>query len=98
MEVRILQLTQKEMLLLKDLKEQEQVCVEKYNKYAMEANDGQLKNLFTQIAQVEQQHLDTINQIIGGTVPSMQSGQSNQIQQTFTPTYNVSDANPNKQK
>ncbi|NLX71586.1 MAG: ferritin-like domain-containing protein [Clostridiales bacterium] len=94
----MLQLTQKEMLLLKDLKEQEQVCVEKYNKYAMEANDGQLKNLFTQIAQVEQQHLDTINQIIGGTVPSMQSGQSNQIQQTFTPTYNVSDANPNKQK
>ena len=37
-----MQLTQKETSFLKDLKEQEQTCVEKYNKYATEAYDGQL--------------------------------------------------------
>lgn len=93
-----MQLTQKETSLLKDLKEQEQICVDKYNKYSADACDGQLKNLFTQIGQTEQQHLDTINQIISGTVPAMQSGGNNQAQQSFTPVYNTASANPNKQK
>ncbi len=91
-------LTQKETSLLKDLREQDQVCVEKYNKYAQEAYDGQLKGLFTQIGQTEQQHLDTIGQIMGGTVPSMQSGGGNQPQLQFTPVYNMKPADPNKQK
>jgi spore coat protein CotF len=90
-------LTQKETSLLKDLKEQEQVCVEKYNKYAQEAHDGQLKGLFTQIGQIERQHLDTIGQIMGGTVPSMPSG-GKQTRLQFTPVYNAATADPNKQK
>lgn len=93
-----MQLTQKETSLLKDLKDQEQVCVEKYNKYSTDANDQQLKNLFTQIGQIEKQHFDTINQIMSGTVPAMQSGGVQQIQLTFSPTYNSSDSNQNKQK
>lgn len=93
-----MQLTQKETSLLKDLKEQEQICVEKYNKYSTDANDGQLKNLFAQIGQTEKQHLDTVNQIMSGTIPSMQSGENKQIQQTFTQTYNRADSNQNKQK
>jgi spore coat protein CotF len=93
-----MQLTQKETTLLKDLKDQEQTCVEKYKKYSCEAYDGQLKGLFSHIAQTEQQHLDTINQIMNGTVPSMQSGGgSQQPQLTFTPTYNMTQ-DPNKQK
>ena len=93
-----MQLTQKETSFLKDLKEQEQTCVEKYSKYAAEAHDGQLKGLFTQIGQVEQQHLDTINQIMGGTVPAMQSGGNKQAQLNFTPTYNTASSDPNKQR
>lgn len=95
-----MQLTQKETTLLKDLKEQEQLCIEKYNKYSMDATDGQLKNLFSQIGKTEQQHLDTINQIMSGTVPSMQSGGNQQQQQqpSITQTYNSIDTNPNKQK
>lgn len=92
-----MQLTQKETSLLKDLKDQEQICVEKYSKYSTDANDGQLKNLFTQIGQAEKQHLDTLNQIMGGTVPTMQSGGSQQKQLSFTPTYKSGDTNPNKQ-
>ncbi|WP_352400855.1 spore coat protein [Anaerotignum sp.] len=94
-----MQLTQKETSLLKDLKEQEQICVEKYKKYSMEANDEQLKNLFTQIGKTEQNHLDIINQILNGTVPEMQSGGNQQTQLSFTPTYTAGDTtSPNKQK
>ncbi len=39
-------LSQKETMLLQDLKTQEQLCVDKYNKYANQACDGQLKQLF----------------------------------------------------
>lgn len=98
-EVKIMQLTQKETSLLKDLKEQEQICVEKYGKYSSDATDPQLKNLFSQISQAEKQHLDTINQIIGGTVPAMQSGgNQQQPQQTFTAKYTAADQNQDKQK
>ncbi|MDP4119808.1 MAG: spore coat protein [Bacillota bacterium] len=93
-----MQLTQKETSFLNDLKGQEQTCVEKYKKYSSDANDEQLKNLFSQIGQTEQQHLDTINQIMGGTVPSMQSGENKTVQLNFTPTYNTDSSDPNKQK
>ncbi len=72
--------------------------MEKYNKYATEAHDGQLKGLFTQIGQTEQQHLDTINQIMSGTVPTIQSGGNKQIQLNFTPVYNVASSDPSKKK
>ena len=55
-----MQWTQKETDLLKDLKGQEQLCVDKYTRHAEAAADPQLKNLFSQLAQNEQQHLQTI--------------------------------------
>jgi len=67
-------LTQKETSLIKDLRSQEQLCVEKYAKYASEACDGQLKNLFMSIGQVEQGHIQTLDQIAGGIVPQMDNG------------------------
>lgn len=71
-----MQLSQKETELLKDLKGQEKLCVDKYTKHASEAHDPQLKNLFSQIAQVEQQHLETVTQMNQGTVSSGSGGQS----------------------
>ena len=64
-------LTQKETSLLTDLKSQEQLCVEKYGKYAEMARDTQLKNLFNQLKGNEQKHLETICQMIQGTEVSM---------------------------
>lgn len=84
-----MQLTQKETDLLKDLKDQEKLCVHKYTKHSSCAVDGQLKNLFTQIAQTEQQHLKTIEQIESGTVP--QPGGGAQSQPSFTPFYTMSE-------
>lgn len=73
-------LTQKETTLLQDLKAQEKLCVDKYNKYSASACDGELKNLFSQIGKTEEQHLDTVSQILGGTVPSMNGGGGTQSQ------------------
>jgi len=88
-----MQLTQKESDLLKDLKSQESLCVEKYTKHAAAAADAQLKNLFSQLAQEEQRHLDTITQMEGGTVP--QAAGSSSGQTAFTATYGTA---PNEQK
>ncbi|MBE6757537.1 MAG: spore coat protein [Ruminococcaceae bacterium] len=62
--------TQKETTLLKDLKSQEELCIEKYGKYAADACDGELKNLFTTIRSTEQQHLSTVNGYLGETSPA----------------------------
>ncbi len=88
-----MQLTQKETSLLKDLKGQEKLCVDKYNKHSSCAVDPQLKTLFSQIAQIEQQHLNTLTQIEGGTVPTMGGG--TQSQPTFTERYTMAE-NPDK--
>lgn len=83
----------KEQQLIKDLKSQEKLCVDKYAKHACCAKDAQLKNLFNQISQNEQKHLDAIVQIENGTVPQF-SG-ANLQQPTFTATYNMAE-NPDK--
>ena len=79
----MLQLTQKENSYLEDEKNQEQICIEKYNKYANEASSVGLKSLFQTLGQQEQTHLNSINQILSGTVPQVGSGnQSSQQQQS----------------
>jgi len=93
-----MQLTQKENSFLKDLKEHEQICVTKYSQYSSQAYDEQLKKLLAQIGQTEQQHLNTVNQIMNGTVPAMQSGQNKSVQLNFTTTYNTAATDSNKQK
>ena len=52
--------TQKEMAYLKDLKSKEQLCVEKYRKYAEQALDPALKGPFERIGQVEQRHVQVV--------------------------------------
>ena len=61
--------TQKETSLLKDLKDQEQLCVDKYGKYARQANDPELQQIFRDIRQTEQQHLQTVTGWLGEQPP-----------------------------
>jgi len=77
----MINLTQKEKALLQDQKTHEEVCIKKYNEYANKAEDPQLKQLFRNHAQHEQQHLSTINQIASGQVPNMNQNQQQQGQQ-----------------
>ena len=62
-------LTTKETELLKDLKSQEQLCIDKYTRYASEACDTGLKTLFDTICQTERTHLQTVTDILGGAEP-----------------------------
>lgn len=89
-----MQLTQKETELLKDLKGQEKLCADKYTQYSEAAIDPQLKNLFSQIAGVEKQHLNTIEQIENGTVPT--PGGGSLPQPSFTANYAVAETEDKK--
>lgn len=75
-------LSQKEKMLLEDQKSHEEICIEKYTNYANQAQDPELKQLLRTYAGEEQQHYDTINQILSGTIPNMnQQGQGKQQNQ-----------------
>lgn len=75
-------LSQKEQYLLQDQKSHEELCILKYNNYANQAQDPELKQIFLNNGQQEQQHLDTINKILSGEVPNVdQSGQQGNQQQ-----------------
>ncbi len=74
----MLNFTQKERMLLEDQKTHEQVCVDKYNNYANQTQDPQLKALFKSYSQQEQQHLDSINQMLNGQLPPMNQGNQQQ--------------------
>lgn len=72
----MVKLSQKETMMLKDQKGHEEICIKKYNACASQAKDPALKQLFSSLAKQEEQHLNTINQILSGQVPSMSSSSS----------------------
>ncbi len=84
-----MQLNQKESSFVKELKEQEKLCIEKYQKAANCAVDGQLRGLFADLAQKEQTHLDSLTRMEQGTVTVPQP--SNAAMPTFTGTYGASE-------
>lgn len=81
-------LTEKERTTLEDLKTQEQSCVKKYTLYSEEAKDPVLKELFDTIAKDEKKHLDTINDVLNGNVPSCDCNDSQGKNYSPTATYN----------
>jgi len=68
-------------MLLEDLKQHEKVCIKKYQDYANQVQDPQLKDLLNNYAQQEQNHLNSINEMLGGRVPSIGQGQQGQQSQ-----------------
>ena len=82
-------LTEKEALLIEDLKTQEKTCAEKYARNANQAKDPQLKTLFQEISQNEIKHLGMLDQITDGFVP--QIDQNGGQEKTFSATYGAQD-------
>jgi spore coat protein CotF len=76
-----LNLSQKERMLLQDQKKHEEVCIKKYENYANQAQDQQLKQLFKTYAQQEQQHYNTVNQMLSGQIPNLNQQQGGQTMQ-----------------
>ena len=66
-------LTSKESDLLKDMKGAEELCIQKYSRYADEAKCSELKALLTKICDTEREHLKNINSMIAGNEPSAPS-------------------------
>lgn len=94
-----MQLSSKEETLLKDLKGQEQLCADKYARYSSEARDPQLKNLFSQIAAVEQGHFGLLMQIgEGNSNPnaSASSSVNSSVANDFSVKYTQSDNSEDK--
>lgn len=87
----MLNLNDKERMLLQDEKAGEELCIEKYKKYSEEASDPELKNLFKELTSKEEDHLKTLNQMLTGTVPTLNTQQKQQNQQNSNT--NVSSAN-----
>ncbi|MHB1315770.1 MAG: spore coat protein [Christensenellales bacterium] len=92
-----IQLSQKEKMLLEDQKSHETQCIEKYARYANLAQDQQLKQICKANEQVERSHLDSLNQLLAGTIPQInqQQGQNTQQQpQTAQQTQASQNMNP----
>ena len=62
-------LKEKERTVIQDLQTQEKSCIEKYGKYAQQARDPELKSLFQTLQKKEQEHYDSLSQVLSGTVP-----------------------------
>ncbi|MGI6226890.1 MAG: spore coat protein [Peptococcales bacterium] len=81
-------LSTKERLLLEDQKSHEELCIQKYSNYANMASCQELKDIFNNNALIEQQHLNSINQLLSGQIPDtnsqqgQQQGSGNQQQQS----------------
>jgi len=73
-------LTSKETSLLKDQQQHEKVCIQKYQTYASQASDPELKQLLNSYAEQEQSHLNTITQMLSGQVPAISSSSSSASQ------------------
>lgn len=90
-----MQLTQKEKELLKDLKGQEKLCVEKYSQHAAAAKDEQLSRLLDCLGGIEQRHLDIITKIDSGEIPQPAAGEA-VPENNFSQTYSVSETEDKK--
>ncbi|NLO98405.1 MAG: spore coat protein [Peptococcaceae bacterium] len=73
-----MQLSQKERMLLEDLQSHEQIVVQKCSEYAQQAQDPQLKQLFQNMVQHEQQHIKRLNQTLNQVYGQQQGGQAEQ--------------------
>ncbi|HNZ83265.1 MAG TPA: spore coat protein [Sedimentibacter sp.] len=70
--------TTKERFFLEDQKSQEEICVQKYTNYAGMASCQELKSIFQQNGQKEQEHYNTIDQFLKGQMPSVSQSGSKQ--------------------
>lgn len=71
----MIQLSQKERMLLEDDKQQEEVCVLKYKNYGKQAKDTELQQLCNKLSNEEQHHFNILDSILKGESPNLSQGQ-----------------------
>lgn len=89
-------LSKKEKTALEDLQTQEQACIDKYTKYQSEAKDPVLRDLFAEIAEREQQHFNTLGDMINGKVPECDVNDESGSEYNPEPTYGKDEVSDDK--
>ncbi len=91
-----MQLTEAETNVIKDLQTQEKTCVEKYRFYEESAHDRQLKDLFHRIGDEEQEHFESLGEVLKGSVPDVKAAQTGMEGYNPTVTYSAGDNSEEK--
>lgn len=91
-------LKEKERTMVEDLRTQEQSCIQKYQNYAEQAKDPELKKLFQKLQKEEQKHFDSLGQVLSGNVPACDCNDSEG--KTYEPkaTYGMLDDSEDKKQ
>ena len=88
-------LTEKEEMVIRDLQTQEQTCMEKYKRYAQEAKDPVLRELFQELEKDEHKHHESLGKVLSGEVPGCNCNDSHgtnyKPQATYTGSANAED-------
>ena len=82
-------LKEKERTAICDLQTQEKTCVQKYAKYAQQAKDPELQKLFNQLSSMEQEHYNSLQQVLDGNVPEVDVNDNSGANYTPNPTYDT---------
>lgn len=90
-------LKEKERAAIEDLQSQEKTCIEKYAKYAEQAKDPVLKDLFRTLQQEEQKHYQSLGQVLNGTVPDSNCNDSDGANYNPTASYDAMSNSEDKQ-
>ena len=80
-------LSEKERAVIEDLQTQEKSCVEKYGRYAQQARDPELKNLFQTLQEKERTHFTSLANVLNGQVPSCNCNDNSGYDYTPNATY-----------
>lgn len=89
-------LKEKEITTIKDLQSQEQLCIQKYQKYSCEAKDPVLKDLFQTLEKEEQKHYNSLGQVLNGAPPSCDCNDSMGKNYAPAATYSMTDPSEDK--
>ncbi len=81
-------LSEKEKTTIQDLQNQEESCIKKYTKYAEQANDPALRDLFCTLKSKEEEHYRSLGQVLNGTIPSCNCNDSDGKNYQPTARYN----------
>ncbi|OON98458.1 MAG: Rubrerythrin [Epulopiscium sp. Nele67-Bin004] len=83
-----MELNTKERQALENLKSEEQLCIDKFSRYANEAKDPVLQELFNTLTKDEQNHFNSLEQVLnGGPVPAVDCNDSKGKNYAPTATY-----------
>lgn len=82
-----MQLSEKQKSLVEDLMSQEELCIQKYSQYTNLAKDEELKRLFRNIRETEEEHHNSLHHLLEGECPTVNEHSNAVSNYNPVPTY-----------